>query len=419
MSEPRQHPADLPILAFIEDHLEHGTLFVLRADVHPLGMHLPFGQGDATANFVEQFLGRHARHLHEIFLFHSIPRMGEEVGQRPVVGDEDQPFAHAVEPADGKQSLLTRHEVDHAGSAVGIVVGGHHAHRLVEHVDDPLRVGQFLAIYPYLGLERIDPRAEQCDDLPVDFDATGRDQFLAGSPTAEASRSEHLLEPLQTVIECLEPTFGGTAGIVFVGEWLPLRRPTRRDPRGFCAGRPRGAGRTRGTGRLGGAWRAWGAVCRHGGNVRRKSRGLMRRATIAAGAPIIHPQMLRGAWTKVRGKTQRLTMPPAARERLLLWRPPAGPPHLRHRGCEVARPCAVHQRHAEARGCDVVLQVGIKPHGPSSLESLGARVEPVGLAQGGAAGRCRQGQGQNWQQQGTAHAHGEPAGAWGCRRAGV
>ena len=132
----------------------------------------------------------------------------------------------------------------------------------------------------------------------------------------------------------------------------------------------------------------------------------MRRATIAAEAPIIHPQMLRGAWPKVRGKTQRLTMPPAARERLLLWRPPPGPPHLRHRGCEVARPCAVHQRHAEARGGDVVLQVGIKPHGPASLESFGARVKPVGLAQGGAAGRCRQRQGQNWQQQGTACAHG-------------
>ena len=160
VAEPRQHPANLAILALVEDHFQDGTQLVLRADVHPLGVHFSLGQRDAPANLVEQLLGRHACHLHEIFLFHAVAGMGEKVGQCPVVGDEDQPLAHAVEPADGKQPLLARHEVDHTGPAVGIEVGGHHAHRLIEHVDDPLRVGQFLTVHPHLGLERIDPRAE-------------------------------------------------------------------------------------------------------------------------------------------------------------------------------------------------------------------------------------------------------------------
>jgi hypothetical protein len=138
-----------------------------------------------------------------------------------------------------------------------------------------------------------------------------------------------------------------------------------------------------------------------------KRRGLWRRATSTAEVPIIHPRMLRGACPEVLGKT---TCRPAcvSREPLLHGGPPAGTANLWHRRCEVARSGAVHQRQAEARGRDVVLQVGIKSHGPPPLESLWARVEPIRLAKGGTAGACRQG--QCWQQQKTVHVHRDPPG---------
>ena len=199
--EPRQHATDLPILALVEDHFEDCALLVLRADLDPFGMHLALSESDAPADFVEQLLRWHSRHLDQIFLLHAIPRVGEQVREGAVVGDEDHPFAHAIEPADGKQPLFTGHEIDHPGPARGVEVGGHHADRLVEHVDDPLRIGQSLAVDPHLGLEWIDSRPQLCDDLPVDLDATRSDQLLAGSPTAESRCGEHLLEPLEPVVD--------------------------------------------------------------------------------------------------------------------------------------------------------------------------------------------------------------------------
>ena len=139
--------------------------------------------------------------------------------------------------------------------------------------------------------------------------------------------------------------------------------------------------------------------------------GLRRRATIAAKGPDHTPadasrRMARCPGQNVRGKTHCLGMPPASHTRLLHRRPPAGAADFRNRRREVAWPGAVHERHPQARGRDVVLKVGIKPHGPAPLESLGAWVEPVGLAQRGAARRCRQGQSQGWQQQRAARVHG-------------
>ena len=201
VAEPRQHATDLPILALVEDHFEDCALLVLRADLDPFGMHLALRERDTPADFVEQFLRWDARHLDQIFLLHAIARVGEQVREAAVVGDEDQPFAHAIEPADGKQPLFTGHEIDHAGPARGVEVGGHHADRLVEHVDDPLRVGQSLAVDPHLRFEWIDLRPQLRDDLPVDLNAARSDQLLAGSPTAESRCGEHLLEPLEPVVD--------------------------------------------------------------------------------------------------------------------------------------------------------------------------------------------------------------------------
>ena len=241
VTERGQHPPNLAVLTFVEHHLEHGALLVLRADRHPLGMHLGFSEADAAPEAIEQFLAGHAGDLHEVLLLDTVARMGEKVGESPVVGEEDQPLAHAVEPANREQPLLAGHEVDDTRSPRRIGVGGHHADRLVEHVDDPLRIGQPLAVDTNLLGARIDAGAERGHHLPVDLDAARRDQFLAGATTAESGRREHLLEPLTLVIGSASPD--GVAR----GERRPRRTPADGPGRTTGATRTGCAARTGGT----------------------------------------------------------------------------------------------------------------------------------------------------------------------------
>ena len=238
--ELREHTADLAVLPLVENHLEDRALLVLRLEVNVLGAGHALREADAAAEFVEGFQSGNARHLNEVFLLDTIPRVGEEVGQFAVVGDEDQPFAHPVEPADGKQPLFPRHEVDDARPAVGIEVRGYHADRLGEHVDDPLRVGQPLAVDADLLAERIDAGAELRDHLTVDLDPPGRDQFLAVPPAAEPGRREHLLEPLEAVIHSdwglAKPAAGGSfAGRFVSGLTTGWRGTARCNPRATAA----------------------------------------------------------------------------------------------------------------------------------------------------------------------------------------
>ena len=154
--------------------------------------------------------------------------MSQQVGQLAVVGDEDQSFAHPVEPTDGKQPLVAGNEIDHSRSSRGIVVGGDGADRLVEHVDDPLRMRQSLTIDPDLLTKRIDPGSQFGDDLAIDFDAALSDQLLAAAAAPEAGGGQHLLQPLEAF-----PVGGaaGRPGSLLRGRWLPPAcGATGRDP---------------------------------------------------------------------------------------------------------------------------------------------------------------------------------------------
>jgi len=261
--EVREHAADLAVLPFVENHLEDGALLVLRFHMDMLGPGHPLRQADAAAELVDGVRGGDPRDLNEVFLLDAIPGMGEEIGQLTVVGDEDQPFAHPVEPADREQSLFPRDEIDDAGPAIGVEVRGHHADRLGEHVDDALRVGEPLTVDADLLAEGIDAGTELRDHLAVDLDPACRDQFLAVPPTAEPGRREHLLKPFKAVIGgdggLAEPAAGGRLARRFVsGLATGWRGAARRDPRATAAiGLPRstrlvglGGGGIGGQGRL-------------------------------------------------------------------------------------------------------------------------------------------------------------------------
>ena len=84
------------------------------------------------------------------------------------------PSLRAVEPADGKDPFLGRHQIDHARPAAGIVVRRDDADRLVDGEVEPLRLAERLAIDANFLPQRIDAGAQLGDDLAIDLDAARR-----------------------------------------------------------------------------------------------------------------------------------------------------------------------------------------------------------------------------------------------------
>jgi hypothetical protein len=200
VTEPREHSADLAVLPLVEHHLKHGALSVLGADRHPLGVHFSLGEPHPLPQLVEEFFGGNACDLHEVFFLDSIAGMCEKVGERTIVGQQDQSLAHAVEPSHGEQTVIAGDEVDDPRPSGRIDVGRDDADRLVEQVDDTADLGQPLTIDPDFLCPRIDAGAELGHHDPIDLDAARRDQFLAGAAATEASGRQHLLQPFEAVI---------------------------------------------------------------------------------------------------------------------------------------------------------------------------------------------------------------------------
>jgi len=190
VSQAGEHSANFPIFALVEHHLQNRALFVLGADRDPLGVHLTLGKSHAPVDLVEQLCRRHTRHLHQILLLDAIARMGQKIGQVAVVGDQDQPFAHPIKAADGEQPSFRRHEIHHSRSARGVIIGGHHTDRLVEHVDHPLRVREPLAVNANLLGGWIDPHSEFGHNGPIHLDSASGNQLLTGPAAAEPRSSQ-------------------------------------------------------------------------------------------------------------------------------------------------------------------------------------------------------------------------------------
>jgi hypothetical protein len=200
VTEPREHPADFAVLALVEHHLENGALAVLGADRHPFRVHFSLGQPHPLPQLAEQVFRGNTRDLHEVFFFHAVAGMREEVGERTIVGQQDQALAHAVEPSHGEQAVITRDEIDDPRPSGRIDVGRDDADRLVQQVHDTADLGQPLTIDPDFLRPRIDAGAEFGHHDPIDLDAARRDQFLARAAAAEAGRRQHFLQPFEAVV---------------------------------------------------------------------------------------------------------------------------------------------------------------------------------------------------------------------------
>ena len=103
-------------------------------------------------------VGGLAGHLDEVGLLDAEARVHQPIGQVAVVGQQQQPLAVLVEPADGVDALAdVRHQVDGQRPAGRVVIGAEVAARLVDQpVDRLFRVPDRLAIDGDALLARID-----------------------------------------------------------------------------------------------------------------------------------------------------------------------------------------------------------------------------------------------------------------------
>jgi len=200
MAELGQHAPNLAILSLVKNHLEDGAELVLTPDREPLCMHFAFCQPHALPEPLEQFRGWHTRNLHKILLLNAITRMRQKVREVAIIGEQNEPFAHAIEPSHGKQPTVVWHQVDDSWSAGRVEVGRHHTDRLVQEIDDAPRIGQPLTIDANFLGPRINLGAERGDHLTVHLNTATGDEFLTRTSAAKTGSREHLLKPLEAAI---------------------------------------------------------------------------------------------------------------------------------------------------------------------------------------------------------------------------
>ncbi len=151
-------------------------------------------------------------HVGQVLLVQAVGRMGQAVGELPVVRADEQTLGVEIEATDREDPGLGRHEVDHGGPALGVPGGGDGARRLVEQVVDQVRPGG------HRGPVDLDPvglgvgAVAQRGAATVDPDPAGRDQLVARPAAADARSGEHLLEPLRLRAAHAQDRSGGVSG---------------------------------------------------------------------------------------------------------------------------------------------------------------------------------------------------------------
>jgi hypothetical protein len=96
----RKHQVDINNMRAIRDERHTRELGLSRCHCRET-----LGQAHALAKLLDDLQVRQAGNLGLIRLFNAIPRVRQPLGQETVVGNQDQPLAGKIQPADGKQPL--------------------------------------------------------------------------------------------------------------------------------------------------------------------------------------------------------------------------------------------------------------------------------------------------------------------------
>lgn len=197
--ELRQHPAHFAILPLGEDHFENGRFPLLTDHADAPGPDLAFRQPDAVDQLVEHLAFGGSGHDHPVQLLDAELGVGQLIGEFAVVGQQNQPRAHLVEPADGIDALGNLgQDVDDARASGRVIIRGDVPFRLGDRViDHPLEMDG-LTVDGDLGLSRVHLGPELFDDFAVNRHSPLADDVLAGASRANTGVRQNFLQSLHT-----------------------------------------------------------------------------------------------------------------------------------------------------------------------------------------------------------------------------
>ncbi len=185
-----EHAADLAVAPLVDPDLEQARLDEVGARRSGAAV----VELDAVAQRAERALGRALRvDLGAVDLLDLVARVGQALGERAVVGQQDQARAVGVEPADRVEAAVGVDEPDDGRAAVGVLGGRDDAGRLVEQEGLALLRGDGAAVDLDAAVV-VDVARRVGDDLALHLDAPGGDDLLRGPPRGDSGVGEVLGE---------------------------------------------------------------------------------------------------------------------------------------------------------------------------------------------------------------------------------
>jgi hypothetical protein len=242
VAELGHHPANLTVLPLRQDELEDGGIPFSTNRSDMLGADLPLGQPDPFGQLGQNLAVGLPRDDGAVDFLHAVLGVCEPIGELPVVGQEHQPGAHLVEPANRINPLGDlREQVDDPRASRGILIGRDVPLGLIDRVvDHPFEVDP-LAIDRDLRTAGVNLAAELADDLTVHGDAALENHFLARAARANAGVRQHFLQPFHAAGSGLGRLSRPTRGLRRSRSWraagpLSMDRLLSFPPRGAAVG---------------------------------------------------------------------------------------------------------------------------------------------------------------------------------------
>src|SRR5262249_1041364 len=196
MAHRLAHAPHDAIPALVHDDLEGGVLAPTLHLMDARGCCRSVVERDAFPERAERGSARDTADLGEVRLLDAVTGMRDELGELPVVREDEEPVGVVVEPADGEDPWLARNEIDGRGTPFWVSSGRHDAPRLVQQVvDDVVAHADRHAVHLDTLLSATDALTES-RDRAVDRDPSFGDQCLGGTPRPEPRSGQDLLEPL-------------------------------------------------------------------------------------------------------------------------------------------------------------------------------------------------------------------------------
>ena len=124
MAKPGQHPANLAVLAFVENDAHPGAFALVFLALCLPGFDVAVAQPDTFEESMQIVCGWVSCYQNQIRFLDAEAGMHQAMGEVAVIGQEQQSFAGFIQAADGVDALAdVRHEIDRQWPAGRIVVG--------------------------------------------------------------------------------------------------------------------------------------------------------------------------------------------------------------------------------------------------------------------------------------------------------